>query len=168
MSRAAARAVLVSMCAAVSTACYSYVPVQSPRPGMDVRARLTTEAAVRRSQGLDDPIVRLDGRIVESTASSLSLDVLVARSSSAFQDIVIRDTVRLEIAEIQSIMASKVSPWRTALFTLGAAAAAFGVVKGIDQIVGGTGEEDGGGDPAFTVPIVRWIGFRQLRAGMAR
>ncbi len=36
---------------AVSTGCYSYKPVLAPRAGMEIRAQLNTEAAVRRSHG---------------------------------------------------------------------------------------------------------------------
>jgi hypothetical protein len=148
--------------------CYSYLPVQTPQPGMDVRARLTTEAAVRRSQGLDDAIVRLDGTIVEATGSSVSLDVLVARTSSAFQNVVIRDTVKLEAAEIQSLLVRKFSPAQTAIVSVGLVAAAYGAVLSIDRLVGGTGDDDGGGDPTFTVPLLSWVGFRQLVAGARR
>jgi hypothetical protein len=124
--------------------CYSYTPVQSVRPGMEIRARLKTEAAVQRSQGLDDPIVRYDGIVVESTPSVLHLDVLIARSSSAFQDVVIRDTIQLESSEIQSLMLRKFSPLRSSVFTVGIGVAAFGVIKGIEQVVGGTGDPDDG------------------------
>jgi hypothetical protein len=164
--KGAAKALALAMSLSVVAGCYSFASVQSPQVGMDVRARLTSEAAVRRSQGLDDPVVRLDGTVVEATPTALSLDVLVARSSSAFQDVEIRDTVRLEKQEIQSIMVRKFSAPKTALFVVGAGAAIFGIVKGIDQVVGGTENGDGGGDPTtFTVPIFSWVGFRALRVG---
>lgn len=134
--------------------CYTYTPVQSPQPGMEVRARLNTEAAIRRSQGLEEPVTRLDGTIIDSTPEAVSLDVLVARVSSAFQDVVIRDTVRLETSEIQSILVRKISPTRSAAFTVLAAAAAFGIVKGIDQVVGGTGENGDGGTPNLRGPLI--------------
>src|SRR5688572_4167258 len=123
MTRSVSWGLVSGLCLAVSTGCYTYAPVQSPQPGMEVRARLNTEAAIRRSQGLDEPVTRLDGRIIESTPEAMSLDVLVARQSSAFQDVEIRDTVRLETAEIQSILVRKISPARTAAFTVLAGAA---------------------------------------------
>jgi len=163
MRRAASAAVM--LCAvALGAACYSYRPVQSPSPGMDVRARLTADAAVRRSQGLDDPVVRLEGMVVESTASLLTLDVLIARTSSAFQDVVIRDTVRLEMGEIQSLQARRFSPARTTLFVAGIGVAAFGVVRGIDQIVGGTDDPPDDGTPTSPPPLVSWRSFRMLLA----
>ena len=152
MSRAALRAVLAIAGAAFSAGCYSYKPVVSARPGMEVRARLNSEAAVRRSQGYDEPILRLDGKVVEATSEALTLDILVVRSSSAFQDVEMRDTVQLASSEIQSIQQRKFSPGRTALVTIGGAVGIFALVKGIDQVVGGTGDDDGGGEPTFRVP----------------
>jgi hypothetical protein len=145
-----------------ATACYQYVPVATPRAGMDVRARLETEAAVRRSQGTIDPIVHYDGEIVEITPEFLALDVLIARSSSQFQDVEIRDTVRLRTDEVQSIEERKVSPIKTALVTVGAAVAVAAVVLGIDAIVGGTGDDGNGNGtpPAIRVPILGWVGAR--------
>jgi hypothetical protein len=143
--------------------CYSYEPTTSPTPGTDIRARLTADAAVRRSQGFDDPILYYDGVVVRSTPDTLAVDVLVARSSTTFQDVEIRDTVRLGAGEIQSIMGRKLSVTKSILVTVGAAAAAFGVIKGIDQVVGGTGDgDDGRGNPALQIPIFRLVGTRLL------
>jgi hypothetical protein len=151
-----------ALCLAASSGCYKFVPVESPRPGMEVRARLKTEAAVRRSAGLDTPIMRLDGKIVEADETSVALDVLVMRTNSVFQEATVRDTVRLETAEIQSVLVRKFSPTQTALVTVGAGLAAFAFVRTIDQITGGTGEDDGGGDPTFTSPVFSLQTFRAL------
>jgi hypothetical protein len=148
---------------AIAAGCYRYTPVEAPEPGMEVRAQLQSEAAVRRSQGLNEPILRYDGIIVDVTPGALSLDVLVARSTSAIQDIVIRDTVRLERTELQTIMRRTISPGRTALFVVGAGAAAFAIVKGIDSVVGGTDDPPGNGEPnVVLVPVFSWSGLRLL------
>ncbi|MCI0436424.1 MAG: hypothetical protein L0271_22725 [Gemmatimonadetes bacterium] len=144
----------------VVAGCYVFQPLESASPGTDVRARLTAEAAVRRSQGFDDPILHYDGVVVESTPDTLALYVLVARSSSTFLPVEIRDTVRLGIMEIQSIMGRQLSATRTALFTVAAGAAAFAVIKGIDAIVGGTDDPGDDGMPTARVPILRWVGSR--------
>lgn len=160
------RILLLSLISCTLPACYQYTPVQSPEPGMEVRATLETDAAVRRSQGLDDAILRYDGVIVDITPAALSLDVLVARSSSAFQQVTIRDTLTLQTAEVRSIMRRKLSPVRTALFALAAGVAGFGVVKSIDAIVGGTGDDDGGNRPPPTMrfPVLSWPSLRLLPA----
>jgi hypothetical protein len=145
--------------------CYRYTAVPAPQPGMEVRAQLRTEAAVRRSEGMESPIVRYEGVVVDVTPEAFSIDVLIARSSSAFQDVTIRDTVRLQTAEVQSVAQRTISPFRTALFVVGAGAAAFGIVKGIDQVVGGTGDDDDDGrnPPAMRIPVFSWTSSRLLR-----
>lgn len=169
MKQVRGRSVLAAVMVGVSAGCYSYAPIQSAQPGMEVRARLTAEAAVKRSQGLDEPIMLVDGTVVETTPTIVAVDVLVARTSSAFQDVVIRDTVRLETLEIQSLMARKFSPAKTALVVIGAGLAAYGAVKGLDQIVGGTGDPSDPGDPTLRaasrsarvgIPLLRFGGGR--------
>jgi hypothetical protein len=147
----------------VTQACYKYTPVQAPEPGMEVRAELETEAAVRRSQGLNDAILRYDGVIVDITPGAFSLDVLIAHSSSAFQDVTIRDTINLQNAEVRSLMKRTLSPVRTGLFALGTGVAGFLIVKSIDSIVGGTDDDgDNGPPPAMRIPVFSWPTSRLL------
>ena len=161
LAGAARNALLWALSLLSTAACYGYVPLESPQRGMEVRAQLTSEAAVRRSQGLDEPILRYEGVVVDVRPDTLALDVLVARASGALQDVVIRDTVSIPTREIQTVMQRKVSVMRTTLFTLAAAAGAAAVVAGIDQVVGGTGEPGNGGEPTFrpplSLPIVRIV-----------
>jgi hypothetical protein len=137
--------------AAWATGCYRYVPAEDVRPGAEVRARLGTEAAVRRSAGRDAAIMQIDGRVIDRTDDAITIDVLVARSTSAFQDIVIRDTVRVERAEIASLMEREFSPTRSAAAFAGGALGVFLVVRGITTIFGGDTLEDNGGGPTVTV-----------------
>lgn len=150
----------------VAPACYKYTPVQSPERGMEVRAHLATEAAVRRSQGLDDAILRYDGVVVDITPETLSLDVLIARSTTAFQDVTIRDTITLQNAEIRSIGRRTLSPTRSVLMALGTGLAAVGIVMSIDAITGGTGDDDDGRPPttAMRIPMFSWTLSRLLPA----
>ena len=134
-------------------ACYSYTPVNTPAPGMDVRARLKPDAAVKRSEGLDDAIMRFDGTVTQVTPDALTLHVILARSSSGLQDVVLRDTVRLPTAEIQSITQRQLSVGRTALFVVAVGAAAVGLIKGIEEVVGGTDDTDNIPPPAAVVPV---------------
>jgi hypothetical protein len=133
--------------------CYRYEPVQTPRPGTEVRARFTNEAAVRRSEGLEEAILYLDGRVVEQSPEALTLDVLVARSTSVFQDITIRDTMRVPLSDIQSVMAREISLAKSLLFAGAVGAGAVLVVAGISAISGGSQPGDNGGGPqAIVVP----------------
>lgn len=135
------RAVSLGAALFVATGCYRYTPVTHPMPGMEVRAQLRAEAAARRSEGLDEPVLAYQGILVGIAADTLDIDVVIARSSSAFADVTLRDTVRLPRSEVQSLMERSVSPARTALFVVGAGAAAFAVVRGIEQVVGGTDDD---------------------------
>jgi hypothetical protein len=139
--------------------CYSFAPVASPTVGMDVRARLRIEAAIRRSAEVDEPVLNVDGRVVAASADAISLDVLIARSQSVFQDIVIRDTVTFQMAELERVMERKFSPAKTGLFAVASGVGVFLVVNGISQIVGGNEEEPpDGGTTSIVVP-----GFRKHR-----
>ena len=147
----------------VAPACYTYTPVQAPEPGMEVRAELETEAAVRRSQGLNDAILRYDGVIVDVTPGAFSLDVVIAHSSSAFQDVTLRDTITLGDTEVRSLMRRTMAPVRTGLVALGTGVAAFVLVKSIDSIVGGTDDDDDNGPPpAMRIPLFSWTPSRLL------
>lgn len=147
---------------AATSACYTYTPVQAPQPGMEVRAQLNTEAAVRRSAGLDEAIMRYEGTVVEVREGGFSLDVLVARSTSVFQDVTLRDTVSLQTSELQALMQRKISGTRTALLVLGVGVGGFALVKGIDSVVGGTGDDGNGGTPTLRLPVFGWTGSRVL------
>jgi hypothetical protein len=160
----AAKLVLVLLLAPTG-GCYSYTAVRAPQAGMEVRARLKGEAAAKRSEGRDDPIIRFDGVVVGTTPEAVSLDVLVARSSSAFQDVVIRDTVTLQLVEIQSLQKRTLSVPRTALFVVVAGAAAAGAIAGIKEVVGGTEDPPNPGNPTFTSPLFSWQTLRVLFAG---
>lgn len=148
-----------------ASGCYSYRPVATATPGSSIRARLTADAAVRRSQGLDEPILHYDGSVVEATEDSITLDVLIARSSSTFQQVEIRDTMRLATTEIQSISARRLSATKSLLVGAAAVAAGVAIVTAIDQIVGGTGDDDDGGTPTARVPLLRWIGHLETIFG---
>lgn len=139
----------------VAAGCYSYVPIESPQRGMEVRAQLETEAAVRRSTGLDEPITRYDGTVVEVDSAGLALDVLIARSVSTFEDVEIRDTIRLARTDVRDIQERRLSPVRSVLVTVAAGAVAVGIVMGIEAISGGTGPDDGEGPPpTFRLPFL--------------
>jgi hypothetical protein len=130
--------------------CYRYEPITDPYPGMEVRARLQTEAAVRRSAGLDEPIMRYEGRVVGTTPETVTLDVLLLRDPSVFRDVEIRDTVRLSRSEIESITQRRISTTRSLVFAGAAGVGAWLVIRGIVAVVGGNEGGEGENGPAFT------------------
>lgn len=135
--------------------CYNYHAVESPQPGAEVRARLNTEAAVRRSRGLETPILHVDGRIVDVVPQSIVLDVLVARDVSQFRDVEIRDTLHIDRTEIESLTTRELSTGRSLLFAGAVGAGAYFVVRGITAVVGGNeGDDNGDGGTVFAIPVV--------------
>ena len=136
----------LSLCAA---GCYTYAPAGTLQPGADVRARLNTESAVARSQGLDDAILSYTGTVVAADAESISLDVLIARDVSQFSGVEIRDTLVLPRSELQSVMVRELSVVRSALFVAAVGAGAYAIVSGIGGIVGGNDGEPDPGNPAL-------------------
>jgi hypothetical protein len=72
----------------------------------------------------------------------------------------IRDTVRLGKSELQSMQGRRISVVKSVLVTVAAGVAAFAVIKGIDQVVGGTTDDDDDGEPGLRVPIPGLKGLR--------
>ena len=135
--------------------CYSYVPAQTLQPGADVRARLNTESAVARSQGLDDALLSYTGKIVAADTESITLDVLIARDASQFSRVEIRDTLILPRSELQSVMVRELSVIRSALFVAAVGAGAYAIISGVGGIVGGNEGEPDPGDPALVPSYMR-------------
>ncbi|HUF49967.1 MAG TPA: hypothetical protein VMN60_03980 [Longimicrobiales bacterium] len=149
LPRTSPRALLLSLL--LLPACYTYRPATAPQPGAEVRVRLNTEAAVRRSAGLDDPIIFYSGRLLDATPQSISLDVLIARDPSQFRDTEIRETVTLQRSELESLTVRELSTPRTILFTGAMAVGGVVIVKGIKSIVGGSEDDNGDGGPQAAV-----------------
>jgi hypothetical protein len=135
-----------------ATGCYSYTPVQSPQPGADVRARLNAQAAVARSEGLDDAVLAYSGRVLAATPESITLDLLIARDPSQFSRVEIRDTLTLQRSELQSLMMREVSVTRSLLFAGAVGLGAYAIIRGIGGLVGGNEGEPDPGNPAL-VPL---------------
>src|SRR5688572_9241519 len=162
MKPATRRVLFTAVSCSFMLGCYRFTPVAEPQPGMEVRAQLTSDAAVRRSEGRDEPVLRYQGVIVGAAPDSLALDVVVARASNGVQDIVLRDTVTLRSAEIQGLMRREFAPARSALFAVAAGAAAAAVVLSIEHVVGGSEEPPDDIPPAMRPSLISWQTLRLL------
>lgn len=150
-SRLATLAVAVSLV----TGCYTYRAVDTAPPGSEIRARLTTEAAVRRSAGLDNAVMQIDGRMVRESADAIKVNVLLMRDPSQFANVEIRDTISLRRADVESLMVRELSTSRSILFIGALGAAGFAMFKGYQAVAGGAegNPDDGGGNQASVVPL---------------
>jgi hypothetical protein len=156
-----ARRSTIALLLLAQAGCYTLAPIEMPAPGTDVRARLRIEAAVRRSASIDEPIRHIDGRVVEATPDTVLIDVLVARSQTQFENIVIRDTVRLASSEIESLMERKLSVGKSVLASVIVLGGTVAIVTGISQVVGGNEEDPpGNGTNNILVPLLRVRGLR--------
>jgi hypothetical protein len=144
--------VLLPLVMLLGTGCYRYVPVDRPQLGSDVRARLTTDAAVRRSAGLDEPMLFVSGTVVRVSPESMTVNVLLMRDPSVFRDIEIRDTVNVALDEVQFLAERQISTGRSLLFAGALGAGAYLLVRGIGAIVGGNEGEDEGKPNVVVVP----------------
>ena len=151
------RAALLAVAVGMSTACYSYRPIEQPRPGSAVRASLTVEGAVRQSEFLGEPIRSLTGKFVTTDAAGVHLDIITGASRGTFNDIVLRDTLAIPTNQIVVMEERELSWIRTGVLTVGAAIVA-GVAIG--SLTGGGENIDGGSDPGTSFDRIRIPWFR--------
>lgn len=157
-TRTTRRMLLIASVICVSSACYTYTPVEQPMPGAQVRAALTVEGSVRQSEFLGEPIRSLSGRFVSSDANAVQLDIVTASSRGTFNDIVLRDTLAIPAAQIVVMEEREISWLRTAVVF--AAAATVGVVAISSLTNGGEDVDTSGGPPPVTFDRIRIPIFR--------
>ncbi len=133
------------LAAAAAGGCYTYEPIEAPRPGTDVRARLEVEAAVRRSEAVGEPVRFVSGSVVMYDGDRVSIDVLVAKVQSTFQNVELRDTVTFARTELAEILERRLAPVRTAVFVAGVTVGTALLVAALAGVAGGG--DDGGNPP---------------------
>jgi hypothetical protein len=134
------RTFLLVVALGAGTACYTYSPVEQPRPGTAVRASLTVEGSVRQSEYLGEPIRSLSGKFVSTDAGSVHLDVITGASRGIFNDIVLHDTLSIPTGQIVVMEQREISWLRTGIVTVGAAVIA---ATAIGSLTGGGDNVDG-------------------------
>lgn len=139
----------MSLLLVLMTACYSYTPAIDPEPGVEVRARLNAQAAVARSEGLDEAVVSYAGKLVGTSPESITIDRLIARDASQFAAVEIRDTLTLQRSELQSLTMRELSVTRSILFTAAIGVGAYALISSIGGLIGGSEGEPDPGNPAL-------------------
>lgn len=140
------------------TGCYSYSPVDdgAPEAGSEVRVRLNDEGAKRVSSQTYLRANRvLTGRILQAGTSELRLVISRPPRNQFSTAGMIRDTVTVPAAGIESTETKQVETGKTALLVGGitAGAVALGAVALSGGGAGGTPPNGGGGGEPFSISV---------------
>lgn len=136
--------------AAWFSGCYTYTPMAgAPAPGDEVRATLTSAAAVRETELRGAVTQHMTGRVVHVANDSVALSVVSARGVQSNDTRTFRQVLTLSQDDVQLLSVRNLSWARTGLVTvLGLGLIALSV--GTLEAGGSEGSEPGGGDQTFT------------------
>lgn len=144
--------------------CYTYQPLErAPEPGDRIRARLTVEAAVRRSRMMGEQVNAVSGE-VEAVDDDGEISLLMPLNRTAEQIArrqELNQRLSLAVADVEALEIRELSLWRTT--ALGAGLAAIGSVALQSTLTGGSeGSEGGGGGTTFSliVDLLPFLGGR--------
>lgn len=134
--------------------CYTYQPLQgAPEPGDRIRARLTVEAAVRRSRMLGEQVDAVSGRVeTVGPDGGLGLVIPLDRTREQIarrQEITQRLTLAMQ--DVESLEIRRLSAWRTGVLGVGVAALASVAVQ---RTITGGSEGNGGGGNGTTLSLI--------------
>ncbi len=133
----------------VTSACYSYQPIENPAPGTVIRIQVPAASPVIRPNQAP-PSVSFEGTLV-SLGDTMLLEVKSRREVGAFREILELDTLRVagsRVTLLEERLFSRPKTYAfTAALTLGSA---WLGIKALNTLTGQTGNPDkpgGGGDP---------------------
>ncbi|TVP48492.1 MAG: hypothetical protein EA350_03245 [Gemmatimonadales bacterium] len=131
------------------TACYRYSPLvgESPRPGEEVRLRLSGAASAELSDRVGRPIRSLEGRVLASPADSVVVDVGwgAIYAGTVFEGR--RDTISFGREQLLEVDRKELSRARTTGLAAAMAVAVVAVFRALGTGRGGSGGDPGGGGP---------------------
>lgn len=144
--------------------CYSYVDtsIEAIAPGSEVRVSVTSETADRLRDALAQDERSVEGRVQAQQDAGLLLEVVTATRQVGFRFEPLRQTIRLEPADVTSVQQKSFDRKRTVLtvsmLSVVAAAVAWTAIRGW---TGGNGREFEPNPPAddrvigafFRVPL---------------
>ena len=136
--------VALGLIAMATSACYRYVPVESPAPGIEVRVRVPVRTTVGGGATVTETAA-LDGHIVE-WGDTLLLETTSRQQIGNFREVVLVDTVRLDMSQLESVERRELSTRRTVIAT-GATLGALGLILlATETLTGGSPGDDGEGN----------------------
>ena len=165
--RTARRGLTAVVAVLVTAGCYHYevVPLAELQPGMEVRTRLSADAAERARRNRDTPAGMLDGftvrgQVARVSADSLQLTIPTSVSEGGYRSSVLTQDILLPSADVVGVEVREVDKVKTGLLSAGVGLAAFFIVR---QAQGGgqaLGKPSGGGGPpenrvpiGFSIPL---------------
>ncbi len=130
---------LLIVALAGSTGCYRYVPVEpgAVTPGTEVAVDLTSTGTANVRPAVGDFAERLEGRITESSADGLTLQLTsVQRRGEPKPSTWTGETIRLGTADIDGLNLRQFARGRTTVAAVALGAASVGLVIAIAKAVG--------------------------------
>ena len=125
--------------------CYANVPLTTtPDIGSRVHVALTDQGSVDLSEYLGRNVASVDGKLLQSSDSALSLSVIQVSTRSGDEQFWKGESVTLPKRTIATVQRRKLSFWRSGLIGGALLAAAFVVGT---QAGGSSGSGKGGGPP---------------------
>jgi hypothetical protein len=132
---------VVALGAALTSGCYSYLPVEQPSPGTTVRIHVPVTRAALGTRSREPETVDFEG-LVLSASDSLVLETKSRREIGAFREIFELDTLRVATEALVGIEERRFSKPKTYAFTALVTAGAAGLVVAALNAAGAF-EDDG-------------------------
>lgn len=145
----------LTLAVVVLQGCYTYVPIERPEVGTDVRVLVPVRSSVGSANGTTD-MVPFEGTVV-SYGDSLLLQTRMTLLGTGHREMVTMDTIRTDVTDLRNLEERVLSKGRTAAFT---AAVVGGAVLGVMAISGLAGSDGGEKPDDGSQAAVRPDGFR--------
>ena len=138
--------------------CYTYVPVQAPAPGTEVRVRIPVQSPVEGSNVVAD-MMSVEGEVV-SAGDTLVLATENTQTFGNFREVRTQDTLRVSRTRLASLEEKTFSRGRTIGFSALVVAGTVALVLGVAGAVGGGDDDGGGGGPGngASITVGGWLG----------
>jgi hypothetical protein len=121
----------------VGAGCYRYVPFEHPGPSTPVSAALTDRGSVELSEAIGPSAVRIDGRLISITDTTLSLAVSKVRFRNGNANVWSGEAVTVPRTYIATLQERQFSGGRTTVLSTVVLGAVVALVTAIDLVVFG-------------------------------
>lgn len=156
------RTILVILAGMTVSGCHTFQPtsIAELAPGQDIRVRISGAFSDSLSSILPGDLRSMEGAFVQSTATSVFLDVLVSSQYQGMRLQTLNQRVEIPTDELQGIEWKQLSRSRTG-FAVGTVIAFAGAIV-IGQL---SGEKGGGSPPGTPGPVDYMVATPSLSLG---